>query len=198
MAAHSDLIQVRNPVDRDFTMVPNAIWRIEGLSVTARAVFCFLLSWRDGASVRVSIIESSLGIGRDARRKAFKELREVGLLKVETRNLDRGRFDTVMTVDATPLIAMSLLPSTVSPPPENPSPVKPSPVRPSPVNQAKKGRKSTPPPPENQAPYKDNIKTSSEPARDRPPHEVAASLGLPVLDKATGTWARFSANPGRQ
>lgn len=198
MAAHSDLIQVRNPVDRDFTMVPNAIWRIEGLSVTARAVFCFLLSWRDGSSVRVSMIESALSIGRDARRKAFRELRAVSLLKVETRNHVGGRFDTVMTIDATPLIALSLLPSTGSPSPEKPSPVKPSPVEPSPVKQSMKGRKSTPPPPENPSPYKDNIKTSSDPSNDRAPHEVAASLGLPVLDRASGTWVRFSPSLGGQ
>lgn len=182
MAAHSDLIHVRNPVDRDFTMVPNAIWRIEGLSITARAIFCFLLSWRDGSAVRVAVIESALGIGRDARRKAFAELREIGLLKMDVRNLERGRFATTMTVDASPLIALSITP----PPPEIPATVRPATVRPSPVNQAKKGRKSTPAPPENQAPYKDNTIKKEE----RPASEVAASLGLPVLNRETGTWQR--------
>jgi len=149
-----DMIHIHNPIERDFTMVPNRLWSAPGLSVTAKAVFAYLLSWRDGSAVRVAVIEDALSIGRDARRAAFKQLEAAGLLRIEVRNLDRGRFVTIRTVDATPLLT--------SPGPENPSPVAPGPEKPSPVNQAVKGRKSTPAPPENPSPYKNKTKQKKE------------------------------------
>lgn len=146
----SDVIHIHNPIERDFTMVPNRLWTMPGLSVTAKAVFAYLLSWRDGSAVRVAVIEDALSIGRDARRSAFKQLEAAGLLRIEVKNLDRGRFVTLRTVDASPLL--------VAPGPENPSPVAPGPEKPSPVNQAVKGRISTPAPPENPSPYKDKTR----------------------------------------
>ena len=146
----SDLIHVHNPIERDFTMVPNRLWVVPGLSVTAKAVFAYLLSWRDGSAVRVAVIEDALCIGRDARRAAFKQLEAAGLLRIEVKNLDRGRFVTIRTVDASSLLS--------APGPENPSPVAPGPEKPSPVNQAVKGRISTPAPPENPSPYKDKTR----------------------------------------
>lgn len=145
----SDMIHVYNPIERDFTMVPNRLWVMPGLSVTAKAVFAYLLSWRDGSAVRVAVIEDALCIGRDARRAAFKQLEGAGLLRIEVKNLDRGRFVTLRTVDTTPLLA---------PGPENPSAVAPGPEKPSPVNQAVKGRKSAPASPENPSPYKDKTR----------------------------------------
>lgn len=144
------MIHVHNPIERDFTMVPNQLWLAPGLSVTAKAIFAYLLSWRDGSAVRVAVIEDALCIGRDARRTAFKQLEAAGLLRIEVKNLDRGRFVTIRTVDASPLLA--------APGPGNPSPVSPGPEKPAPVNQAVKGRKSTPPPPENPSPYKNKTK----------------------------------------
>lgn len=153
------MIHVHNPIERDFTMVPNRLWSAPGLSVTAKAVFAYLLSWRDGSAVRVAVIEDALSIGRDARRAAFKQLETAGLLRIEVRNLDRGRFVTIRTVDATPLLA--------SPGPENPSPVSPGPEKPAPVNQAVKGRKSTPTPPENPSPYKDKTRQKKDFASEK-------------------------------
>ena len=144
------MIHVHNPIERDFTMVPNRLWSMPGLSVTAKAVFAYLLSWRDGSAVRVAVIEDALCIGRDARRSAFKQLEAAGLLRIEVKNLDRGRFVTIRTVDTSPLLS--------APGPENPSAVAPGPEKPAPVNQAVKGRISTPAPPENPSPYKDKTR----------------------------------------
>lgn len=170
----NDMIHVHNPIERDFTMVPNRLWTMPGLSVTAKAVFAYLLSWRDGSAVRVAVIEDALSIGRDARRSAFKQLEAAGLLRIEVKNLDRGRFVTLRTVDASPLLA--------PPGPENPSPVSPGPEKPSPVNQAVKGRISTPAPPENPSPYKDKTRQYRDFAMEKRKASrgaVAAGAALP-------------------
>lgn len=182
----SDMIHVHNPIERDFTMVPNRLWAMPGLSVTAKAVFAYLLSWRDGSAVRVAVIEDALSIGRDARRAAFKQLEAACLLRIEVKNLDRGRFVTLRTVDATPLLS--------APGPENPSAVAPGPEKPSPVNQAVKGRKSTPAPPENPSPYKDKTKqkASFPDEKGRAGRGASSAGSAPSSRSAAGETDRLS------
>ncbi|WP_299823065.1 hypothetical protein [uncultured Jannaschia sp.] len=73
-------VLISNPLQRDFSMVPDALWRSD-LSFAAKGVACYLLSLRNRAMPYVAEIESMLGIGRDARRKAFAELEAAGFLK---------------------------------------------------------------------------------------------------------------------
>lgn len=63
-------ILISNRVQRDFAMVPNAIWRSK-LPFAAKGVAAYLFSLRDGSVPYVAEMEAALGLGRDARRKAF-------------------------------------------------------------------------------------------------------------------------------
>lgn len=72
-------VLVSNRVDRDFSIIPNALWSAD-LPFQAKAVACYLLSLRDGAMPYVAEMEAALGIGRDARRKAFAALEAIGFL----------------------------------------------------------------------------------------------------------------------
>lgn len=65
-------VQIINPVN-DFGMVPRALWRMP-LPFAAKALAAYLFCLRDGAMPYVAEIEQTLGIGRDARRKAFAAL----------------------------------------------------------------------------------------------------------------------------
>ena len=73
-------IRIDNPVEREFAMVPNAIWSLP-CSLKAKAVFAYLLSHRDGSYPSVALVEKTLGIHRDTRQKAMKELEQLGLVK---------------------------------------------------------------------------------------------------------------------
>lgn len=75
-------VLISNRLQRDFAMVPNALWRAP-LPFAAKGVAAYLLSLRDGAMPYVAEMESAMGIGRDARRKAFAALERVGFLSWE-------------------------------------------------------------------------------------------------------------------
>ena len=73
-------VQIINPISRDFAMVPNALWRSD-LPFAAKGVAAYLFSLRDGAFPYVAEMETALGLGRDARRKAFKALEAAGVIR---------------------------------------------------------------------------------------------------------------------
>lgn len=72
-------IRINNPVQDQFSMVPNVLWTWPGLSLKAKALMAFLLSFRGGVCPEVAQIEAVLGIGRDARKAAMRELMEAKL-----------------------------------------------------------------------------------------------------------------------
>lgn len=72
-------VLISNRLQRDFAMVPNALWRSD-LPFAAKGVACYLLSLRDGSMPYVAEMEAALGMGRDARRKAFAALEAAGFL----------------------------------------------------------------------------------------------------------------------
>jgi len=73
-------LRIVNPIDRDFGMVPRALWAMK-LPFQAKALAAYLFCLRDGAVPYVAEIEATLGIGRDARRKAFAALEAVSLIE---------------------------------------------------------------------------------------------------------------------
>lgn len=82
-------IKIENPIERDFGMVPRALWKMP-LPFAAKGLLAYLFCLRDGAVPYVAEIEAECGIGRDARRKAFAALEAAGAIewRVET---DGGR-----------------------------------------------------------------------------------------------------------
>ena len=73
-------VTISNRLTSDFGMVPNALWR-SGLPFAAKGVAAYLCSLRDGAMPYVAEMEQAMGIGRDARRKAFKVLEALGFIQ---------------------------------------------------------------------------------------------------------------------
>lgn len=73
-------ILISNRLKRDFAMVPNSLWASD-LPFAAKGVACYLLSLHHGATPYVAEMEAALGLGRDARRKAFAALESFGFLK---------------------------------------------------------------------------------------------------------------------
>lgn len=73
-------IRVCNPIDRDFGMVPRSLWDAS-LPFAAKGVAAYLFCLRDGSFPYVAEIEAALGLGRDARRKAFAALEAAGVIE---------------------------------------------------------------------------------------------------------------------
>ena len=73
-------IRIVNPIERDFGMVPRALWEMP-LPFAAKGVAAYLFCLRDGAVPYVAEIEAALGLGRDARRKAFAALEAAGVIQ---------------------------------------------------------------------------------------------------------------------
>lgn len=82
-------LKIANPIDRDFGMVPRALWAME-LPFQAKGLAAYLFCLRDGSVPYVAEIENALGIGRDARRKAFAALEAAGLIEWHVE-IERGR-----------------------------------------------------------------------------------------------------------
>jgi hypothetical protein len=83
-------IYVDNPVQSGFAMVPNSLWRL-GISLKAKGLFAFLLSFHHGAAPSVAEIETALDIGKDQRQAAFRELVAVKLAGWEPERNASGR-----------------------------------------------------------------------------------------------------------
>jgi hypothetical protein len=93
-------ILISNRVQRDFAMVPNSLWASD-LSFAAKGVACYLLSLRDGSMPYVAEMEQALGLGRDARRKAFAALEAFGFLQWQVSRNARGAiFSKTLILDA--------------------------------------------------------------------------------------------------
>jgi len=92
-------VLISNRLHRDFSMVPDALWRSD-LPFAAKGVACYLLSLRHGAMPYVAEMEAALGMGRDARRKAFAALEAFGFLswRVE-RNSSRRIVAKTLEID---------------------------------------------------------------------------------------------------
>lgn len=144
-------LKVVNPVERQFAMIPNAVWSLP-VSLTAKAILAFLLSHRDGTPLRVASIETQLNVGRDKRRKAMAELSDIGILTTVTERNPSGRITTrELVVDVRPLLDL---------PPENQSPSDLPPEKPAVGKSVATGAIFRASRAENQAPlYKTKIKT---------------------------------------
>lgn len=73
-------IRINNPVTDDCYAVPDALWRVPGLSFNAKALAAYLAQFPQGFVPVVASVERETGLGRDARRAAYAELRGAGLL----------------------------------------------------------------------------------------------------------------------
>jgi len=82
-------ILISNRAQRDFAMVPNGVWRAD-LPFAAKGVACYLFSLRDGSMPYVAEMETALGLGRDARRKAFAVLESLGFIEWQVVRNSRG------------------------------------------------------------------------------------------------------------
>lgn len=70
-------IEARDVLQR----LPASVWLRPDLSVKAKGLLAVLLSLPPGFLPRVSDVERIAGMGRDARKAAYAELREAGLLQ---------------------------------------------------------------------------------------------------------------------
>ncbi len=82
-------ILISNRVQRDFAMVPNSIWR-SSLPFAAKGAACYLFSLRDGSMPYVAEMEQAMGLGRDARRSAFRALEAAGFIQWVVERNARG------------------------------------------------------------------------------------------------------------
>lgn len=99
-------IRIVNPVQTDFTMLPNIVWRWPGLSFRARAFMAYLLSFHGGICPPVAAMERETGIGRDARRACMAELQAAGLASWVVERDSAGRVVAkCLEVTTLPLIA---------------------------------------------------------------------------------------------
>lgn len=96
-------IKIENPLDGNFTQVPNAVFEF-GLSPLAGWIFVFLLSQRNGAFVRVATIEHRLRVGRDRRRTAMRQLEEKGLIRRQKTRVKGVIVSDVLVVTSVPIL----------------------------------------------------------------------------------------------
>ena len=113
-------IYIDNPIDAGFTRVPNGLWSLE-ISLKAKGLFAFLLSFHHGAAPSVAEIETALGLGKDARQSAFRELVRVKLAGWRVvRNAAGRAVAKEMWISSRPLLLQALQ-AVLSQEPENPA-----------------------------------------------------------------------------
>lgn len=66
-----------------FTIVPNAIFRHEGISQQATGLYCYLFSHKSEQQITINFITNHFKNGRDAVRSAIAELESLGYLQRE-------------------------------------------------------------------------------------------------------------------
>jgi len=100
-----------------FTIVPSAIFRQQGISQQATGLYCYLFSHSSNHKITINFITNHFKNGRDAIRSALAELEQLGYLHREQERKD-GKIVgyNYILKDA--------------PAPEKPSPEKPSPENP--------------------------------------------------------------------
>jgi len=107
---------VRSPRPRDgFVIISNQVIRDRRLTFRARGVLALLLSMPDNWKTSADAICRHALEGRDAIRKALRELEDCGYIRRQTNRDQTGRFQTTLVVF------------------DNPSP---TPEKPASVNQA--------------------------------------------------------------
>jgi hypothetical protein len=105
-----------------FTIVPNAIFRHEGISQQATGLYCYLFSHKSDQQITINFITNHFKNGRDAIRSAIAELEQLGYL--ERKQLRQNGKITAYNY------ILKDTPATEKPPTEKPSTGKPSPENP--------------------------------------------------------------------
>jgi len=83
------LNRIIKPVKFDhFTIVPNAIFRHEGISQQATGLYCYLFSHSSNHKITINFITNHFKNGRDAIRSSLKELENLGYLTREQERID--------------------------------------------------------------------------------------------------------------
>jgi hypothetical protein len=101
-------IYIDNPIEAGFTRVPNGLWSLQ-ISLKAKGLFAFLLSFHHGAAPSVGEIETALGLGKDARQSAFRELVGQGLAGWRVvRNAAGRAVAKEMWISSRPLLLQAL------------------------------------------------------------------------------------------
>lgn len=67
-----------------FTTVPTSIFRIQGISLGAVGLYCYLLSHDDDMTITITFCANNFKEGKDAIRARLKELETFGLVRLET------------------------------------------------------------------------------------------------------------------
>jgi len=67
-----------------FTPVPTSVFRIQGISLGAVGLYCYLLSHDNDKPVTISFCANNFKEGKDAIRARLKELETFGLVRLET------------------------------------------------------------------------------------------------------------------
>jgi hypothetical protein len=89
-------IHIDNLSGLDCTAVPCWVWSLP-VSFRAKGLFCFLLTCADGFLPSVAAVQAATGLGRDARRSAYRELQNCGLLATRCGTLSLVRFAAVLS-----------------------------------------------------------------------------------------------------
>ncbi|GGX50942.1 hypothetical protein [Streptomyces noursei] len=92
---------LRRHLSTGFTVLPTATIEDSRLSFRARGILAFLLAKPDNWKVRSESIAAAGQEGRDAVRKALRELRNYGYYRVVTERLDDGTLVRVTEVHDT-------------------------------------------------------------------------------------------------
>lgn len=100
-----------------FTIVPNAIFRHEGISQQATGLYCYLFSHKSDQDITINFITNHFKNGRDAVRSALSELEQLGYLKREQLRQNGKIVAYNYILKDAPLTEK---PSTGKPSPENP------------------------------------------------------------------------------
>lgn len=101
----------------NFTIVPNAIFRHEGISQQATGLYCYLFSHSSNQEITINFITNHFKNGRDAVRSAIAELERFGYLKREQLR-QNGKIVAYNYI-------LKDAPLTEKPSPEKPSPENP-------------------------------------------------------------------------
>jgi hypothetical protein len=105
-----------------FTIVPNAIFRHEGISQQATGLYCYLFSHSSNQEITINFITNHFKNGRDAVRSAIAELESFGYLQREQLR-QNGKIVAYNYI-------LKDTPATEKPPTEKPSTEKPSTEKP--------------------------------------------------------------------
>ena len=100
-----------------FTIVPNAIFRHEGISQQATGLYCYLFSHKSDQDITINFITNHFKNGRDAVRSAIAELESLGYLQREQLRQNGKIVAYNYILKDAPLTEK---PSTGKPSPENP------------------------------------------------------------------------------